>query len=55
MRTGWTWERQFTLLLQTDAILPDLAEFVYDILTLVDSVPPLILPNDSALLELQAQ
>ena len=55
VRTGWTWERQFGLLLQTDTILPDLAEFVYDVLTLADSIPPLILHNDGALLDLQAE
>ncbi len=29
MRTEWTWECQFDLFLQTDTILPKLAEWVH--------------------------
>ncbi|KAI1782043.1 hypothetical protein LXA43DRAFT_906967, partial [Ganoderma leucocontextum] len=36
VRTEWTWERQFDVLLGTDAVLSDLAEFVYDVNALLD-------------------
>ncbi|KAI1784186.1 hypothetical protein LXA43DRAFT_902099, partial [Ganoderma leucocontextum] len=54
VRTGWTWECQFELFLQTDTVLPELAEFVHDVLTLADTIPPLLLSNDSDLLDLHA-
>ncbi|KAM5531362.1 hypothetical protein V8D89_014955 [Ganoderma adspersum] len=53
VHTEWMWEWQFDLLLSADSVLPDLTEFVYEVLQLVESTPPLILPNDNAILDLQ--